>query len=255
MRITFAFALGAVVLLAPGSGHVQAAGRQQPAKAAQPRVSPHRALLDQYCVTCHNQRMKASGNTPIALDTLDLAHVTADAESWERVVRKLRAGLMPPAGRPRPDKAVTDGFAAWLETALDRAAAAHPNPGRTEPFHRLNRAEYQNAVRDLLELNVDVASLLPADDVSDGFDNIAERADDVADADGSLPGGGAEDQPACGGHAACRCRTSTTSASPTISARTITCRACRSARAAARRFTTRSRRTASTRFASSSRAI
>ena len=82
---------------------------------------------------------------------------------------------MPPAGRPRPDKAAHDGFAAWLETELDRAAAAQPNPGRTEPFHRLNRAEYQNAVRDLLDLDLDVASLLPADDVSAGFDNIAER--------------------------------------------------------------------------------
>ena len=173
VRITFAFALGAVVLLAPHSGHVQAAGRQQAANAAQLTVSPQRALLNQYCVTCHNQRMKASGNTPIALDTLDLAHVPADAESWERVVLKLRAGLMPPAGRPRPGKADTDNFAAWLETALDSDAAAHPNPGRTEPFHRLNRAEYQNAVRDLLSLNLDVASLLPADDVSVGFDNIA----------------------------------------------------------------------------------
>src|SRR4029079_377002 len=116
---------------------------------------------------------KASGNTPIALDSLDLAHVAADAESWEKVVLKLRAGLMPPAGRPRPGKAVTDDFAAWVETALDSEAAAHVNPGRSEPFHRLNRAEYQNAVRDLLSLNLDVASLLPADDVSVGFDNIA----------------------------------------------------------------------------------
>ena len=85
----------------------------------------------------------------------------------------MRAGLMPPAGAPRPDKAAHDAFATWLESELDRNAAARPNPGRTEPFHRLNRAEYRNAVRDILDLDVDVASLLPADDVSYGFDNIA----------------------------------------------------------------------------------
>src|SRR5207244_5018649 len=104
VRITFAFALGAVVLLAPDSGHVQAAGRQQPANAAQPVVSPQRALLNQYCVGCHNQRQKAAGATPIALDTLDVGNVGADRESWEKVVLKLRGNLMPPAGRPRPDK-------------------------------------------------------------------------------------------------------------------------------------------------------
>ena len=93
--------------------------------------------------------------------------------SWEKVVLKLRAGLMPPAGMPRPDRATHDGFAGWLEGELDRASAARPNPGRTEPFHRLNRAEYQNVIRDLLHLDVDVAALLPADDVSAGFDNIA----------------------------------------------------------------------------------
>src|SRR4029079_5887031 len=138
-----------------------------------PNQSPQQALLNQYCVSCHNARMKASGASALALDALDLAHVGGDAESWEKVVLKLRAGLMPPAGRRRPDKPTADGFASWLEQELDRAAAAHVNPGRTEPFHRLNRAEYQNAVRDLLELTVDVSSLLPTDDVSVGFDNIA----------------------------------------------------------------------------------
>ena len=85
----------------------------------------------------------------------------------------MRAGLMPPAGSPRPDKAAHDAFASWLESELDRNGAARPNPGRTEPFHRLNRAEYRNAIRDILDLDVDVASVLPADDVSYGFDNIA----------------------------------------------------------------------------------
>ncbi|MEP7309077.1 MAG: DUF1592 domain-containing protein [Acidobacteriota bacterium] len=145
---------------------------RSPAAAVNP-ASGQRALLNQYCVGCHNQRMMAAAATPIALDTLDLARVPDGAERWEKVVLKLRAGLMPPAGRARPDKAVLDGFASWLEDTLDRASAAHPDPGRPEPFHRLNRSEYQNAVRDLLAVNVDVAGLLPSDDVSAGFDNIA----------------------------------------------------------------------------------
>ena len=134
---------------------------------------PHKALLDRYCLTCHTQRLKERGTVPIALDTLDVTKVGANAAEWEKVVLKIRAGLMPPAGAPRPDKAAHDAFASWLEAELDRNAAARPNPGRTEPFHRLNRAEYRNAVRDILDLDVDVASLLPADDVSYGFDNIA----------------------------------------------------------------------------------
>jgi hypothetical protein len=104
---------------------------------------------------------------------MDLANVAVGAEVWEKVVSKVRSGLMPPAGRPRPDGAATDAFASWLETELDRRAAARPNPGRTEAFHRLNRTEYQNAIRDLLAIDVDVTSLLPADDGSYGFDNIA----------------------------------------------------------------------------------
>jgi hypothetical protein len=132
-----------------------------------------KALLDRYCLTCHTQRLKERGTVPIALDTLDLSRIGSDAAAWEKVVLKMRAGLMPPAGSPRPDKAAHDAFAAWLESELDRSAAARPNPGRTEPFHRLNRAEYRNALRDMLDLDVDVASLLPADDVSYGFDNIA----------------------------------------------------------------------------------
>ena len=102
-----------------------------------------------------------------------MAHVPDRADVWEKVVRKLRAGDMPPSGQPRPDKSTYDGFASWLETELDRAAAAKPTPGRTDPFHRLNRAEYHNAIRDLLALEIDVASDLPADDASYGFDNMA----------------------------------------------------------------------------------
>lgn len=139
----------------------------------QPASSPHKALLDRYCLTCHTQRLKERGTVPIALDTLDVTNVGANPAEWEKVVLKMRAGLMPPAGAPRPDKPAHDAFATWLESELDRNAAARPNPGRTEPFHRLNRAEYRNAVRDILDVDVDVAALLPADDVSYGFDNIA----------------------------------------------------------------------------------
>ncbi len=133
-------------------------------------TAPPREFLQTYCVTCHNARTKAGG---LALDALDVANVGADAATWEKAVVKLRAGLMPPSGARRPPQAVIDAFASSLETALDRAAEAHPNPGRTEPFHRLNRTEYQNAVRDLLSLDLDTTTVLPADEVSYGFDNIA----------------------------------------------------------------------------------
>jgi cytochrome c551/c552 len=128
------------------------------------------ALLTQYCVTCHNQKLKTGG---LELDKLDLQHPGADAETWEKVVRKIRAGMMPPAGARRPAREALDSLAASVESALDRAAAANPNPGRT-PLHRLNRAEYTNAIRDLLGVDVDAATLLPADDSSNGFDNIAD---------------------------------------------------------------------------------
>ena len=148
------------------------------------QATEYRALLDDYCVTCHSQRIVDGQNEPataltsqlravgLALDALDLSAIAADAAHWEPVVRKLRAGLMPPAGRRRPDQALLDEFRAWLETELDGAAAASPDPGRTATFHRLNRAEYHNAIRDLLALEIDVVDFLPADDASFGFDNI-----------------------------------------------------------------------------------
>jgi len=131
---------------------------------------PSQAFVNTYCATCHNQRAKAGG---LALDTLDVGNVATHAAEWEKVVVKLRAGLMPPSGMPRPAQAAIDGFASSLEASLDRAAVENPNPGRTEPFHRLNRAEYQNAIRDLLSLDVDATTWLPTDEVSYGFDNIA----------------------------------------------------------------------------------
>ncbi|HJZ76628.1 MAG TPA: DUF1592 domain-containing protein [Vicinamibacterales bacterium] len=129
-----------------------------------------RAVFDKYCVTCHNTRIKTAG---LALDALDVEQVGAHAEVWEKVVRKLRTGAMPPVGRPRPDKALSDSTAAWLEASLDRAALEHPNPGRPT-LHRLNRAEYRNAIRDLFALEIDPASLLPADSAAYGFDNNAD---------------------------------------------------------------------------------
>ena len=128
------------------------------------------ALLNQYCVTCHNAKLKTGG---LELDKLDLHRVDANAETWEKVARKLRAGMMPPAGAPRPDRHALDTLAGTVEEALDRAAAANPNPGRA-PLHRMNRGEYANAIRDLLAVDVDATTLLPADDSSNGFDNIAD---------------------------------------------------------------------------------
>ena len=130
---------------------------------------PHAAVLQQYCVTCHNQRTRAGG---LALDALDMAQVGERADVWEQVIRKLRTGAMPPAGRPRPDAAVSHDVMTWLETELDRAALQHPNPGRTT-LHRLNRSEYRNAIRDLLAVDIE-AALLPADNAAYGFDNNAD---------------------------------------------------------------------------------
>ena len=139
------------------------------ASAQQPMSDPQ-SVMNQYCVTCHNTKLKTGG---LALDSLDLHRVDANAETWEKVVRKLRAGMMPPAGAPRPDRRALDALAGAVEGELDRAAAANPNPGRP-PLHRMNRGEYANAIRDLLAVDVDAATLLPADDSSNGFDNIAD---------------------------------------------------------------------------------
>ena len=131
---------------------------------------PARALVDRYCLTCHSARTKSGG---LVLEGIDVASPAASAETWEKVIRKVRGGMMPPVGMPRPDKAALDAFAGYLEASIDTAAAERPNPGRTV-LHRLNRAEYGNAIRDLLALDVDVTSLLPADDSAYGFDNIAD---------------------------------------------------------------------------------
>ena len=138
--------------------------------AGQPSDTAERALLDRYCVTCHNDALLTAG---LSLAALDLDRVGDHADIWERVVGKLRAGMMPPAGRPRPDGEASGRLVAYLETELDRAAAADPDPGRSAALRRLNGTEYRNAIRDLLDLDVDVSTLLPADDSSAGFDNVS----------------------------------------------------------------------------------
>src|SRR5438067_13009452 len=111
------------------------------------------AVLNTYCITCHNERAKTGG---LALDKLDVQHVAENSETWEKVVRKLRSGMMPPSGARRPDRASLDRFVTSLETELDRAAAVKPNPGTTA-LHRMNRTEYGNAVRDLIGLEIDTS--------------------------------------------------------------------------------------------------
>jgi len=152
-------------------------GGTEPLNAQPPQVaaaattaSPDATFLTQYCIGCHNQRAKVAG---LALDTLDLSKVGPDAETWEKAVKKIRTGMMPPSGARRPERTALDGFAANLEERLDKAA--DPNAALVTPaLHRLNRTEYANAIRDLLALDIDVNVLLPADGSSQGFDNLAE---------------------------------------------------------------------------------
>src|ERR1044071_2696712 len=139
-----------------------------PAHAALMSTDAQQATLKQYCVTCHNSRTKPGF---FVLEGVDVSHVSENAEPLEKVVRRLRAGMMPPPGAPRPDAATLDSLATSLETALDQAAV---KPNLVPPgVHRLNRTEYANAIRDLLDLDIDPAAYLPVDDSSSGFDNVA----------------------------------------------------------------------------------
>jgi mono/diheme cytochrome c family protein len=142
--------------------------QQTPARPSS-TVPTHLALIDEYCLSCHDEDHKKA---ELALDTVAAQAVVQHPEVWEKVIRKLRARQMPPVGKERPDDTTYDAVIASLETSLDREAAAHPNPGRTATIRRLTRTEYQNAIRDLLALDVDVAALLPSDDASYGFDNV-----------------------------------------------------------------------------------
>jgi hypothetical protein len=164
-------AVGVALCLATAADPIQAANTRQ-VSADGPAVSPssQRALIDKYCVTCHNQKLRTA---ELALDTIDMQNIGAGAEVWEKVLRKIRSGEMPPAAKPRPDTVATESFAAWLEGGLDRAAEATPQPGRVA-VHRLNRSEYANAVRDLLDLEIDDRSVLIDEDPGvTGFDNTA----------------------------------------------------------------------------------
>jgi len=134
-----------------------------------PGADQHWGMLKKYCSKCHNAEDWAGG---VAFDTMTPEEIPESAETWEHAVRKLRGRLMPPPGNPQPDNDTVKGFVGWLETTLDAAAANHPDPGRVA-LHRLNRKEYANAVWDLLHVRVDPDTVLPADDRSDGFDNVA----------------------------------------------------------------------------------
>jgi len=132
-------------------------------------VSNHRRVIDRYCVTCHNQKLKTAG---LMLDQANVASPGTAGEVWEKVLRKLRTSTMPPPNMPQPSIEERGALVSWLEMSLDEAAAAKPNPGRTDTLRRLNRTEYQNAIRDLLLLDIDATSLLPPDESGYGFDNV-----------------------------------------------------------------------------------
>jgi mono/diheme cytochrome c family protein len=156
-------ALGLILATLPGLA------AQQNSSAATPSVAP-RETVDKYCAGCHNERTKSGG---LALDHMDYSDVATQAGIWEKAIKKMRVGMMPPQGAPQPDPATRGQLVAWLEDSLDRSAAIKPNPGRPV-LHRLNRAEYANAVRDLLALDVDPSTLLPPDDSAYGFDNVGD---------------------------------------------------------------------------------
>jgi uncharacterized protein DUF1592/uncharacterized protein DUF1588/uncharacterized protein DUF1587/uncharacterized protein DUF1595/uncharacterized protein DUF1585/cbb3-type cytochrome c oxidase subunit III len=151
------------------AGFVFTLDAQQPRPGPPVTAAAHRSLVDEYCVSCHDEDKKKGG---LSLEAVAAHDVAQHPDVWEKVVRKLRARQMPPIGKERPGDTTYDAVISSLETALDRAAGANPNPGRTATIRRLTRTEYQNAIRDLLALDVDVASLLPADDSSYGFDNV-----------------------------------------------------------------------------------
>jgi len=146
---------------------VAAFGFQDKAASSTPAAD----LVNQYCISCHNQKLKTAN---LMLDRADSANPANSAEAWEKVIVKLRSRAMPPPGMPHPDNATYDAVADWLEAGIDRAAAAKVNPGRTASLHRLNRAEYANAVRDLVAVEVDAQAMLPPDEQAFGFENNAE---------------------------------------------------------------------------------
>jgi mono/diheme cytochrome c family protein len=172
MRLKAAYAAGFALLLGAGFVTLSRVSAQAPANATPTAAPTPRIFFDTYCVTCHNQKLKTAG---LMLDKLDLANPGAHAEVLEKVIAKLRAGSMPPPGMPRANDATYHAVAVALENEVDQAWAANPNPGRIGAVHRLNRSEYNNAIRDLFALDMDVKPLLPGDDTADGsFDNFAD---------------------------------------------------------------------------------
>ncbi len=161
-------AVGVSALLTAGGLGLTLDARQSPAHAVSSTAGLF-SFVDEYCLSCHDEDKKKGG---LALEPIAAHDVDRHPDVWEKVVRKLRARQMPPVGKERPDDRTYDTVVRYLETSLDRAAAAHPNPGRTATIRRLTRTEYHNAVRDLLAVDVDVSALLPADDASYGFDNV-----------------------------------------------------------------------------------
>ena len=158
----------AAMLLLSVQVKISAQQGNAPAAGTSP-ASSQRQFLDRYCTTCHSQSLKTAG---LSLAQVDLSRVDAQPELWEKVVRKLQTGVMPPPNMPQPPAADRLAMLTWLDTSLDAASAAKPNPGRTETLRRLNRTEYQNAIRDMLALDIDAGSLLPADESGHGFDNV-----------------------------------------------------------------------------------
>ena len=162
------------LLLGGGPFANPVAAQNTTAPAPGDAATEYRQLLNRYCVGCHNDRTLTAGVTLQRLDLTRAGEDPHETTTWEKVIRKLRTRSMPPAERPRPDEATYEAFTAWLEDQVDGAAARNPNPGRRHAVHRLNRAEYANAIRDLLDLEIDAPTLLPPDDSGFGFDNIAD---------------------------------------------------------------------------------
>src|ERR1035438_1798064 len=166
-KISGASSWMALVLLGLALQATRAPGQSSPSTAP---ASQSQALINQYCAVCHNQKLKSGG---ISLAGLNLSDIAGNSSTLEKVLRKVHSGEMPPPSMPRPDASTARAFTQWLQDELDRAAAAHPNPGRPT-IHRLNRTEYGNAVRDLLALDIKPGAMLPPDDTGYGFDNIGE---------------------------------------------------------------------------------
>jgi mono/diheme cytochrome c family protein len=166
---TWPFSGALATFLLAGGFLLTLEAQQPPASPSPAPIDTHKTFVTRYCASCHNDRLKRGG---LSLDTATAVDIGEHPDLWEQVLRKVRARQMPPVGLPRPDDATYHAEITTLETSLDRAAAASPNPGRTATLRRLTRTEYQNAIRDLLALDVDISSLLPADESSYGFDNV-----------------------------------------------------------------------------------